>query len=324
MTDRVAPEFVRSRLHANVTVILIFLVTAVAWGVAIKVVPGLSSGRSVEDVIVESTILGLAAAGQTFVIISGGIDLSIPWVMTGSALLMTTFTDGNEDVIVWALPLVLLLALAVGITNGLGVAVAGVPPIIMTLAMNVILSAAVTLYVGPSPPSTSPSALVSFAQGAVLGIPSSIVTLFVLIVVGTLMLTFLPFGRRLYAFGSSHTVARFSGIGGFRQTVSAYALSSLAASVAGLMLLGYYRISYPGMADAYQFSSVAAVVVGGASILGGSGHILGTIAGAILLTVISTILIVYSLGQGTLLVFYGVTILASVWIASFLSRSSSR
>lgn len=322
--SNVAREFVRSRLHANISVVLIFVVTAVAYGVAMQTVPGLGSARSVEDVVVESTILGLAAAGQTLVIISGGIDLSIPWVMAGSALFMTTFTDGDESAFVWALPLILLLALVVGIANGVGVTVGGVPPIIMTLATNVILSAAVTLYVGPSPPSTSPSALVSFAQGSVLGVPASVLTLLVLVSLGTLLLTFLPFGRRLYAFGSSHTVATFSGINGFRMTVASYALASLAAAVAGLMLLGYYRISYPGMADAYQFSSVAAVVVGGASILGGSGHILGTIAGAILLTVISTILVVYSLGQGTLLVFYGVTILASVWVASVLSRSSTR
>jgi ribose transport system permease protein len=317
-------EFTRSRLHANLSVLLIFAVTAVAYGAALLFVPGLGTARSAKDVAVESTILALAAAGQTLVIISGGIDLSIPWVMTGSALLMTTFTNGSDSDLVWALPLTLCLAIGIGVANGLGVAVFRVPPIIMTLAMNIILSAAAILYVGPAPPSTSPPGLVSFARGSVFGIPASVVTLAAIITIGTILLTFAPFGRRLYAFGTSHTVARFSGIGGVRPTVAAYSFSALAASLAGLMLLGYYRVSYSGMADAYQFSSVAAVVVGGASILGGSGHVIGTVAGAILLTVISTVLVVYSLGQGTLLVFYGLTILGSVWIASVLSRSSER
>lgn len=111
-------------------------------------------------------------------------------------------------------------------------------------------------------------------------------------------------------------VSRFSGIQPISVLLPAYMLSSIAAAMAGMVFLGFVGLAYPGMGDRYLFVSIAAVIVGGASILGGSGHYFGTMAGALLITVVNVLLIILNLGAGAINIFYGLIILVSVWIAS--------
>ena len=139
------------------------------------------------------------------------------------------------------------------------------------------------------------------------------------------------FGRHLYALGTSATVAEFSGVPTLRTTVLAYTFSGFTAALAGMLLTGYSGQAYLGMGDPYLFTSIAAVAIGGASILGGSGHYIGTIAGACLLTILTALLPALNLSSGALLIVYGVVILVTVSLASeaapkllFWRRSPSR
>ena len=132
------------------------------------------------------------------------------------------------------------------------------------------------------------------------------------------------FGRYLNAVGSSATVAAFSGVPAVRTTVATYVISGASAALAGMLLTGYSGQAYLGMGDPYLFTSIAAVAIGGASILGGTGHYVGTVAGALVLTILTGLLPALGLSTGALMVVYGVVILLTVSFGSEALASLAR
>jgi ribose transport system permease protein len=306
----------RSRLRRNLSIGLVFALAALLFLIASLAVSGFASANNLRNVLIQAVILAVVGAGQTFVIIGGGIDLSVPWMMTTGGVLIAVLSEGHDAALPGAILVVLALAAGVGLVNGAGVTVLSVPPIIMTLATNVMLSGGIVLYVGDSPPSKAPDSVVNLAFGDVHGLPIDAIILIITLLVSSVLLTLTPFGRRLYAIGTSERVSRFSGVQPLGVVMGSYVLCSLSAAVAGIVLLGYVGTSYLGMGDPYQFASIAAAIVGGASVLGGSGHYVGTLAGVLLLTILNSLLIVFNLGAGSISIFYGVTVLVSVWLAS--------
>ncbi|MCX5514273.1 ABC transporter permease [Kaistia algarum] len=299
----------RSILFAYLGLIVLLMLTSV-------VAPGFLSPIHLRSLVVLAAFIGIVALGQTFVVIGGGIDLSVPWVLNCAAVLMTLVAHGQDAPLVWIVPLLLLAGALVGVVNGLGVALFGVPPIIMTLAVNVILQGGILVYTGGAPPASAPPMIQFLAVGRVGGFPMIVILWIVLAIVATVLLSKTAFGRHLYAVGSSATVAEFSGVPTLRTGVAAYALSGFTAALAGMLLTGYTGQAYLGMGDPYLFTSIAAVAIGGASILGGSGHYVGTIAGAMVLTVLTGLLPALNLSNGALLIVYGVVILVTVALAS--------
>jgi ribose transport system permease protein len=294
---------------AYVAMIVLLLVTA-------TFSPGFLSASNMRSTLVLAAFVGIAALGQTFVIIGGGIDLSLPWVLNCAAILMTMLAGSQDASLVWVLPLVLGAGIGVGMINGVGVAVFGVPPIIMTLAVNVILQGLILVFTGGSPTPPSPPLIEYLAVGRIGPIPVIAFLWAALAVIAWVLLSKAPFGRHLYALGTSAKVAEFSGVPTTRTTVLTYTISGLTAAATGILLTGYSGQAYLGMGDAYLFTSIAAVAIGGASILGGSGHYIGTIAGALVLTILSGLLPALNLSSGALLVVYGVVILLTVALGS--------
>jgi len=309
-------SLMRRQVSQNTQVVFVLIMAVVLYIGVVVVSGGTGAGQSLRNILIQAAILALVAAGQTIVIITAGIDLSVPWVISGSAILTALLSQGQNTALIWVIPVVLAIAGAVGLFNGLGVSVLKVHPIIMTLATNVILTGGVFLFVGIAAPSEAPEFLRFVAHGNILGVPNALLALLITLLVMTVLLHFTPFGRRLYAVGTSQTVSRFSGIQPISVLVPAYMLSSIAAAMAGMVFLGFVGLAYPGMGDRYLFVSIAAVIVGGASILGGNGHYFGTMAGALLITVVNVLLIIFNLGAGTINILYGIIILVSVWIAS--------
>lgn len=286
---------------------------------------GFLSGASLNNILALTAILAVVAGSQTLVIISGGIDLSIPWVMTGSGILTSYLAESSNEPLIWIVPLVLALAVLVGVANGLGVTLLGVPPIIMTLAMDVVLSGAVILYaLGASQQTLTPPLMRDLIDGHVFGVPSYLIVIFITTVVYSFILSLMPFGRKLYAVGTNPTVSQLSGVNVRNVTISAYILSSIGAAIAGMLLLGYVENAFFGMGDPYLFVAISAVVVGGASILGGSGHFIGTLGGALLIVAANALLVVMNLGAGAISIFYGLIILLSVIALSNRVRSLVR
>jgi ribose transport system permease protein len=299
----------RAILLAYLGMIVLLILTSI-------VSPGFISPSHLRTLTVLAAFIGIVAIGQTIVVIGGGIDLSVPWVLNCAAILMTLMAKGQNQPLLYAVPLLLAGGALVGAVNGFGVALFGVPPIIMTLAMNVILQGGILVYTGGTPQATAPALIQFLAVGRLGPVPVVAIIWAVLALGASILLSRTAFGRQLYAVGSSATVAEFSGVPIVRTTILAYTLSGFTAALAGMLLTGYTAQAYLGMGDPYLFTSIAAVAIGGASILGGSGHYIGTIAGAFVLTILTGLLPALNLSNGALLIVYGLVILITVSLAS--------
>jgi ribose transport system permease protein len=292
-----------------IVVVLLIVGTAVASSFI-----GIHNLRSVGT---QASFIGLAAAGQAVVIITGGVDLSIPWVMTSSALLLGHLVGVHNDSLVWALPVVLAYAAAIGLVNGIGVAAFGISPIIMTLAMNTILSGTSSIFSS------------SLSEGLPTGVqnlgsehlgPFS-ADFLIWVVAGVAVSIFLAVtvaGRRVYAVGANPRVARFSGVNVAGTRILAYTVSALTAACAGIMVGGYGGQAFGGLGDPYLFASVAAVAIGGVSIYGGSGNYIGVVGGALIIALLTALLPLLGLSSALLDIVYGAVIL----VAMLLARST--
>ena len=136
----------RRRIAQNRNILLAYAGALAIFAVTSIFSPGFASENHVRVLLIEASFIGIVALGQTFVILGGGIDLTIPWTLNGAAILVSLFADGDNGPLVWAIPLVLALGAAVGLVNGLGIAILGINPIIMTLGANVIIFGAVLGY----------------------------------------------------------------------------------------------------------------------------------------------------------------------------------
>ncbi|WP_223475154.1 ABC transporter permease [Oricola indica] len=299
----------RAVLLAYGAVVLLLLVTA-------AFSPGFLSAANIRATLVLAAFVGIVALGQTFVIIGAGIDLSIPWVLNTAAILMTMLCASENLPLLWVMPLMLALGGGIGLFNGVGVAYFGVPAIIMTLATNVMLQGLILVFTGGSPTPLAPDAIRFLAVGQLGQVPVIVVIWAVLGVAATVLLSKMSFGRHLYALGGNETVAEFSGVPTRRTKILTYVGSGMTAAFAGMLMTGYSGQAYLGMGDPYLFTSVAAAAIGGASILGGTGHYVGTVAGALVLTILTGLLPALNLSSGALQVVYGAVILITVALSS--------
>lgn len=280
---------------------------------------GLGNPIALRSLLLEAAVIAIVSLGQTFVIMSGGVDLSLPWTLGGSAVMMTVLTRGQEGPTFWAIPVILGACAVIGLVNGLVISRLEVSPVIATLAMSGILLGAVSGFgIGSTGViyGTPPPSIVQLASGRFLEIPNLVWIGIWLAVAATLLLSYNIFGRRLFAIGTSQTVSLYSGVNIPRMTVLIYIISAVMGGAAGILVAGKLGQAYLGMGDQYLFISVAAVVIGGTSILGGSGHFLGTIGGALLLSVLTAAIPVLNLPRPFQLIVFGLVILFAVFFAT--------
>jgi ribose transport system permease protein len=230
---------------------------------------------------------------------------------------LTAFlANGSSANLVWIVPLMIGLGMVVGLVNGLGVAYAGVPPIIMTLGMNSAILGLLLIYTNGGFASSAPPGLVTFVNGNTLGMSTMLLIWIGVTVLATVLLSASAFGRKIYAVGTNPLAALLAGVNIRRVLVVPYVVSGASAALTGILLLGFLGQAFVNMGDEYLFSSAVAVAVGGASILGGKGHYIGTVAGAIILTLIAANLNLLSLGVSAIRISYGVILLATVYLAT--------
>jgi len=264
-----------------------------------------------DALLVLSSFLAILALGQGAVILTGGLDLSVPWMIALSGVVLTGTISGGGGLML-ALPLVFGIAVVVGLLNGLGVVALGLSPIVVTLAMNGFLQGAALLYSDGTPAGFAPDGLRWLMTGEVLGM-TPVIPLIALFAVGaTLLLGRTGFGRRVYAVGNSEEAARLSGVRTGRVLVAVYVLCAVCAALVGVLLTGFSGQASLGMGDEYLLPSIAIVVVGGALITGGRGHYLGMLGGALLLTAMQTLLAGTALPYAYRAVFFGLVILIAV------------
>jgi ribose transport system permease protein len=306
----------------NIPILLSYVVVALLFVAGTAKTSGFASGSHIRVLALQASFIGMIGLGQTMCVLTGGIDLSVPWTFTGAAVLTSILANGHASRLPQVLLLVLGLAVVVGLVNGIGVAYAGVPPIIMTLGMNGALQGLLLVYTKGGISSFPPPALNNWVLDTTVGIPNLLWVWIAVMVLGTVILSATTFGRRLYGIGTNRSAAYFAGVNVRRTLVLPYIFSAVGAAAAGVLFMGYNGQAFLTMGDPYLFASAAAVAVGGASILGGNGHYLGTVAGALVLTLLNALLVLFNLGTGYLLISYGAVLLIAVFIANIrLSRT---
>jgi ribose transport system permease protein len=274
---------------------------------------GFASWGSMSAILEVASFVGFVAAGQTFVILAGGIDLSVPWVLNATGILFAVSSLGHSGRAIPAVALALGLGLALGAVNGFGVAYLAVPAVVMTLAMNGIMEG-LTLGLTKgltcaSCSSYAPRILQDVVHTDVIGIPAHLILWFGVAALVSVVLAFTTYGRKVYATGNNPTAAFLAGVNVKLVTLSLYALSGMFAALAGIVLVSYSGQPTLGMGDPYLFQSIAAAVIGGISILGGRGNYLGTVAGAISLVALISLLQAENMPEYGRSIVYGVAIL---------------
>lgn len=299
-------------LHKSITIA--FAIALVLFIVGGLISPGFMGWGHVSQVLVLASFLGIAAGGQTLVILTGGIDLSIPALMTAGAIIASNLVAHNAHPLWLAVIVSIGLMAIVGGINGLGVVYVGIPPMVMTLGMNTLLLGATLVYEYGQPFGTASPFVSRVVRGSWGPISYELVIWIVLGVALSVLMSRTVFGRKLYAVGTDILTTYFSGISIPSAIVGVYVGSGVLAAVSGILLSGFTGYAALNMADPYQLETIAAVVIGGASILGGRGHYLGTVAGSIIVTVLTAILLVVNIPEGVRDIFYGFIILGALFL----------
>lgn len=296
----------RRILYAFAAAVLLFVLGEI-------VHPGFASLDSVEAILTVATFVGLVAAGQTFVVLIGGIDLSVPWVLNGASILMVTSSLGQDDRAAYGLVVTLGMGALAGCVSGLGITVLEVPAVVMTLAMNGIMEGLTLGLSGgltcETCASYAPPLVQQAVHGSLLGMPTVLLLWLVVIVLVSFVLNRTSFGRQTYAIGNNVMASYLAGVNVRLVTVLLYMLSGIFSALAGIVLVGFGGQASLGMGNPYLFQSIAAVVIGGVYILGGRGHYLGSAAGAISLVALISVLMALNMPEYGRSIIYGVVIL---------------
>jgi ribose transport system permease protein len=275
--------------------------------------PGFVSGSNLTQQLVLASYLGIIAGGQTLVILTGGIDLSIAWNLNLAAILLTQLSEHMP--VFWAAVAALGCAAVVGLINGLGIAYLRIPSLVMTLGMNAVLAGVTLVYTNGSPQGDAPPFSRDLAVGKIGGIVHWALIFWALFSAALIfLLRRTVYGKRLYAIGNNPRAAYLSGVPVRWVLVLTYTLCGLCAGLGGIMLTGYSQQSYLGMGDLYVLPAIAAVVIGGTSILGGSGGYTGTIAGAITVVLLQNVLQIVGIRPAGQQILYGLIILLMLFV----------
>lgn len=271
--------------------------------------------RNLVTVLITASVVSVLAVGQYLVIVTGGIDLSVGAVAALSSVAVgLTLQQG----IPWpiALLMALLVAGLIGIFNGLMIVFGGVTPFIVTLAMlSLARGVAYVLQTGRQVPIDDQGFLSAFV-GNYGPQPAPIVIALVVTVLAALMMSQTRYGRRLYALGGNPEAARLSGLPVKRDVITAYFLSSLLAGLAGVMIAAQLTEGSAIIGDGYELNAIAAVVVGGASLFGGTGDPVSAVIGGLIIAVILNIMDLLGIQAQPQLIVKGAVILLAVLFTS--------
>jgi ribose transport system permease protein len=297
-----------SLLRTRTIVVLLLLLLALVAGIAVAR-PGTVNAQWASNMMLFAAPLGIVAAGQTLVMLTGGIDLSVASVATASAYLMATHSGlGVTPAILCGLG----VGLVVGLINGIGVSLLQVQPLVMTLGTGLMTEGILVVYsqkkMADAP--RVPQFIEDLGAGKSLGgIPNDLIVWAPIAIILILVLRGTGYGRLLYAIGDNSKACRLAGIRVWRILLLNYVTCGLLAAAAGLIIVGGTNSAELRLAEVYLLPSVAAVIIGGTSIFGGRGGYSGTIIGSLILTVLNSILTLLDVPESVRQILYGAIIL---------------
>jgi ribose transport system permease protein len=265
----------RGLITVTVAVVALFVASAV-------IAPTSVSRGALLGMLPFAAVLAIAAIGQTLVVQQGGIDLSVAGAISLAVVISTHVADGDDSRLPQALALGLVVAVVAGIGNGVLIGRLGLNPIVATLGMNALLYAGVLGISGGSPRRTT-DLLRSVAGGLTWGIPNSVYVAVVVVAVAAVVVKMTAAGRRFEAVGANPDAAFATALPVTRHRAAAYVWAQVLYWLAGVLLAGIIAQPTAFQGDAYLLPSVAAVVLGGTSLLGGRGYLVATAVAALFL-----------------------------------------
>ena len=300
--------------RAGVLIALVLLITAASFlSDRFLTVPNLL------NVLRQVAIVGILALGTTFVILTRGIDLSVGSILGISVVLYAVLLENHGMPL--AIPIGLAAAMAAGLVNGLGIAYAGIPPFIMTLGMLSFARGIAFILTGGTPIPIINESFYDLGNGYLVGIPIPSLILIAVVIASGIVLSQTPFGRCVYGIGSNEDAARLSGVPvRFYKTI-VYVISGGVSGLAGLVYASQLSIGTPIAGQGYELDAIAAVVVGGTSLFGGRGSVVGTFIGTLIIGVLANVLNLTGVDPFVQQLFKGALIVVAVFIMSRSSRS---
>lgn len=299
---------------ARIWIALVALVVA-----SLIIAPGSLSGRAILTMLPVAAILAVASLGQSLTIQQGGIDFTVPGVMTMAAVLVTGESGSSDDRLVNAVVVALAVCCLIGLVSGLAVALFRISPIIATLAVNALVLGAVSSYAS-SAPKQSPPGLASFTIGRTVGIPNTIVIALVVLLLAVVVQSRTTIGRRFVAIGENPLTGRAMGMPVTRYVIGTYVASSLCYGLAGIILAGYVVAPSLSLGNPYLLATITAVVIGGTSFGGGRARLVGAAVAAVFLTQLNSLLNAISAPPSTSLLLQAAAIAIAVGVGPIVDR----
>lgn len=265
------------------------------------------------NILKQASINGILATGMMFVIISGGIDLSVGSIVALSGVIAASFAHPGEYPLIVPIVLSILAGLAAGFFNGIGVAYGNIPPFIVTLGSMTIIRGLALIYSNGQPIFGVTKEFENLAGGFVFDVVPHLVVYFLTITaISAFILTKTVFGRRVYAVGGNEVTAKVSGVSVPGIKIAVYSISGFLAGIAGLLLASRIVSGNPTAGESYELDAIAATIIGGVSMSGGSGKWYGTVIGALFIAVIGNGLDILNVSSHFQLLIKGTIIIVAV------------
>ncbi|WP_298130522.1 ABC transporter permease [Micropruina sp.] len=286
--------------------------------------PAFLQWSNISGVLLATAVIGILAVGTTLVIITGGIDLSIGTGMTFAAVI-TGVTITNFGLPMWVGILAgMATGALMGAVNGANIVFLKVPPFIATLAMMMITQGLNMVVSGVKPVYIQVDGFKTIALGELIpGFPNAVLILFACAIVASILLTRTILGRYTFSIGSNEEATRLSGINTSKWKIIIYMTAGIFTGIAGVVLASRLGSAQPQLGMGYELQAIAAVVIGGTSMLGGRGSILGTLIGALVMSVLINGLRIMSIQTEWQNVVVGIVILLAVWSDSLRTRKGA-
>ena len=275
--------------------------------------PSFLSVTNLFNVFKQITVAGIVGCGMTFVILTGGIDLSVGSILGLSGVLASGVlaSTGNTAA---AVAVSLVVGVACGAVNGFFVSVCGIPPFISTLGMMTLLRGVILVYTKGSPIPIKSDAYKFFGKGSISGIPVPVIILIIVFLLAHYILTQTSYGRSVYAVGGNREAARLSGIRVKTSEFLVYTLNGLMCGMAGLILTARLGSAQSTSGTGIEMDAIAAVILGGTSLSGGVGFVLPTVVGAMIMGIIDNILTLMNVNPHATNIVKGAVILIAVLV----------
>lgn len=278
--------------------VLVYVILIIMLIVANIVSPGYLKGKHLLSMLRIAAFLGIVCIGQNLVILIGGIDMGVPYVIMIGNVIGAEILKGQDSNIVKALGAVILAGAVIGIIESIGINYFKINAFIMTLGMGIIVEGVAMVTTGGAPKgSSSPMLTKLTSMNTVGGISGIIIIWAIAAAIFIIVMKYTKFGRYVYALGANPAGARFSGVHTKKIRALVYIVSPIVCAFVGFMLVGYTGTTYLEVGDSYDPANIAAVILGGTAVTGGRGSYVGTIAGVLIMTILTDFLTILNVNE---------------------------